>query len=276
MTPDIAHCGPAQRWRPTPVIAGSIGLHCVAAVGALFGPEVWPLAVGSVLANHVALGALGLLPRSTWLGPNITQLPSAARARHEMAITFDDGPDEEVTPRVLDCLDERGVRATFFCIASKASRYPGLCREIVERGHTVENHSRHHHPTFPLLGLGGIRAEILAAQSVLAELTGRAPRFFRAPAGLRNPLLDPVLHQLGLSLVSWTRRAFDTCRSDPARVARDLIRGLAAGDILLLHDGHAARTASDSPVVIEALPRILDAIEQAHLRPVTLAQAIRP
>ena len=266
---------PARRWRPSPLVAGSMGLHALAAASAFLGPSAWPWALGSVVANHAVLGALGLLPRSTLLGPNLTRLPAAAARRGEIAITFDDGPEPEATPRILDLLDERGVRATFFCIAESAERHRDLTREIVLRGHRVENHSRRHHPTFPFLGLGGIRREIAAAQRVLAEASGAAPRYFRAPAGLRNPLLDPVLHALGLALVSWTRRAFDTRRSDARSVAADLVRDVGAGDILLLHDGHWARTAAGAPVVLEALPRVLDAIASKGLRPVTIEDGVR-
>ena len=276
MTPELTQtAAPRGRWHPTPLIAGSIGLHCMAGIGALFGPEAWSWAVGSVVANHAVLGGIGMWPRSTLLGPNVRQLPGACAARGEIALTFDDGPDPEVTPRVLELLEARGVHATFFCIGSAASRHPDICRAIADRGHRIENHSRHHYATFPFLGLGGIRAEIGAAQSMLTEIAGAPPRFFRPPAGLRNPLLDPVLHELGLGLVSWTRRAYDTRRSDPQRAARRLLDGMAGGDILLLHDGHCARTCSGTPVVLEVLPRVLDAVERAGLRPVTLHQALR-
>jgi peptidoglycan-N-acetylglucosamine deacetylase len=276
VTPELAQtAAPRGRWQPTPLIAGSIGLHCMAGIGALFGPDAWAWVVGSVVANHAVLGSIGMWPRSTLLGPNVRRLPDPCAARGEIALTFDDGPDPEVTPRVLELLQARGAQATFFCIGSAASRHPDICREIADRGHRIENHSRHHYATFPFLGLGGIRAEIAAAQSLLTEIAGAPPRFFRPPAGLRNPLLDPVLHELGLALVSWTRRAYDTRRSDPQRAARRLLDGMAGGDILLLHDGHCARTRSGTPVVLEVLPRVLDAVERAGLRPVTLHQALR-
>ena len=83
-----------------------------------------------------------------------------------------------------------------------------------------------------------------------------------------------MLHALDLRLVTWTRRGFDTRHRDAARVAARLTRGLAAGDILLLHDGHAARTASGRPVVLEVLPRVLDAIAKDGLAPVTLRHAV--
>jgi peptidoglycan/xylan/chitin deacetylase (PgdA/CDA1 family) len=161
-------------------------------------------------------------------------------------------------------------------VAAQAARHPELAREIVRRGHSVENHSNVHANTFAFLLLRGLRRDFAASQSTLAALTGRAPRFFRPPMGFRNPLLDPVLHETGLRLVSWTRRGYDTRRGDADRVAADLERGLAAGDILMLHDGHAALTGAGEPVVLEVLPRLVAAIRQKGLKPVTLHQAIDP
>jgi peptidoglycan/xylan/chitin deacetylase (PgdA/CDA1 family) len=253
-----------------------MGLHGIAGASLLFGPQAWPWAIGALAANHVVLGAVGLWPRSTWLGANLTRLPDAAIARHEIALTFDDGPDPEVTPRVLDILDAHGVRATFFCIAGSATKHPELCREIARRGHTIENHSREHPMNFAMRGMGGMRREISSAQSDLAALTGRVPHFFRPPAGLRSPLLDPVLHDLGLRLVSWTRRGFDTRHSDAEAVYARVAEGLAAGDILLLHDGHCARTEGGEPVVVQVLPRLIRQAQSLGLKPVTLEHATAP
>jgi peptidoglycan/xylan/chitin deacetylase (PgdA/CDA1 family) len=264
---------PTTRWRPSPVIAGSMGLHCLAGAGAVFSPEVWPWALGAIAANHSVLTAAALWPRNAWLGPNVTRLPATAVARSEISLTFDDGPDPEVTPKVLDLLDSRGVTATFFCIGERSLAHADLCREIVRRGHGIENHSRRHLPTFALLGMGGMRREIAAAQAAIVEAAGVAPRFFRPPAGIHSPLLDPVLHGLGLRLVNWTRRGFDT-RHQPQVVTAKLVDGLRAGDILLLHDGGCARTPAGTPVVLEVLPRVLDAAAAARLRPVTLHHAI--
>jgi peptidoglycan-N-acetylglucosamine deacetylase len=226
--------------------------------------------------NHAALTAAGLWPRSDWLGPNHRRLPDAAARRQQVALTIDDGPDPEVTPRVLDMLDERGLVASFFCIAERAKAQPALLREIVARGHAVENHSHMHRHNFSLLGPRGYEREIGGAQSLLADLTGRAPTCFRAPAGLRNPFLDPVLHRLGLHLVSWTRRGFDTRERDPRRVLARLVRSLAAGDILLMHDGHAARTPQGRAVLLDVLPALAQKLREAKLDTVTLAAVLAP
>jgi peptidoglycan/xylan/chitin deacetylase (PgdA/CDA1 family) len=117
-------------------------------------------------------------------------------------------------------------------------------------------------------------AEISRAQDSIFRVTGCRPRFFRAPAGLRNPFLDPVLVRLKLRLASWTRRGFDTVSGDPDAVFRRLAHSLQTGDILLLHDGHAARSRSGKPVILEVLPRLLDALNTQGLTPVTLRSAL--
>ena len=261
------------RWQPALLIRASIALHLLALMVVIAGPAQWRWALGAVLANHALLTLAGLWPRSHWLGPNWTLLPAAAAARNEIALTIDDGPDPVVTPQVLDILDRYAAQATFFCIGEKAARYPDLCREIVRRGHALENHSQHHRHTFAFMGYSGLMRELQAAQDTLTAIAGQRPLFFRAPAGLRNPLLDPVLNRLDLQLASWSVRGFDTRIGDVERVKSRLLRGLQAGAILLLHDGNAARTAKGIPVILEVLPAVLAAAAAANLKFVTLRRA---
>ncbi|HEX8756888.1 MAG TPA: polysaccharide deacetylase family protein [Steroidobacteraceae bacterium] len=262
------------RWRPSPLMRASLGVHAGAVALALARPSAWPWALGAVLADHALLVAAGLTPRCGLLGPNWTRLPTAAACQRELAITIDDGPDPRVTPRVLDLLDERKAKATFFCIGERVQRHAELAREMVRRGHSVENHSHRHLSYFSMLGPRGILAEIERAQDTIGITTGQHPLFFRAPAGLRSPFLDPVLSRLGLRLASWTRRGFDTVSARAETVLGKLTRSLAAGDILLLHDGHAALTDRGAPVILEVLPRLLDTVAAAQLEPVTLRAAL--
>lgn len=263
-----------RKWQPTLLIRASLLLHLLALIGLIAAPGEWHLILGIVVTNHILLTLLGVWPRSRWLGPNWTRLPAAATARNEIALTIDDGPDPAVTPQVLDLLDRYQAQATFFCVGDKAARYPDLCREIVQRGHTVENHSQHHSHRFALMGLAGFTRELRAAQHTLTTITGQPPQFFRAPAGIRSPLLEPVLARLGLQLVSWSARGFDTRIGDVTRVNARLLHGLRAGAILLLHDGNSARSTAGAPVILEVLPFILPAARTAHLRWVTLRQAL--
>jgi peptidoglycan/xylan/chitin deacetylase (PgdA/CDA1 family) len=264
---------PDRPWQPTLLVRASLLLHALALTLIGAAPGQWRWVLGVVLADHGWLMLCGLWPRSQALGANWNTLPVAAAARGEVALTIDDGPDPAVTPQVLDILDRYAVRATFFCIGDNAAKYPQLCREIVRRGHAVENHSQHHRHHFSLLGPGGLRREVQAAQDTLSAITGTPPRFFRAPAGLRNPFLDAVLTRQGLRLVSWSTRAFDTRIGDAGRVRKKLLGDLRAGAIILMHDGNAARTPQGLPVIVEVLPALLERAAADGLRLVTLRQA---
>lgn len=260
-------------WRPTPVIRLSILLHVAAGVTVAMQPALWPWALGAVGGNHLLLTAAVFWPRGRALGANMDRLPATAVARREVCITFDDGPDPEVTPRVLDLLDREGAKATFFCVGEKAAAFPDIVREIVRRGHGVENHSQRHSNAFAFYGIFRLRRDLESTQAVVSGITGRPPRFFRAPVGLRSPLLDPVLARCGLRYVSWTRRGLDAVHRDPHKVLRRLVSGLAAGDILLLHDNGRGRTRDGTPVALAVLPELLERIRASGLRAVTLAAA---
>lgn len=264
----------SRAWTVSPALKASAALHVGAALGTVAAPAIWPWALGAVALNHAVITGAGLLPRTSLLGPNLTRLPAAAQARRELALTIDDGPDPEVTPRVLDLLDAAGAQASFFCIGWRARQSPALCREIVARGHRVENHGDSHSNAFSLFGPRRMRADVAAAQATLSDITGQAPLFFRPTAGLRNPFLEPVLASLDLQLAAWTRRPYDTRDGRPQQVLQRLTRGLGPGDILLMHDGHAALTPEGQPVILATLPLLLHRLKAESLQAVTLQQAM--
>jgi peptidoglycan/xylan/chitin deacetylase (PgdA/CDA1 family) len=254
----------------------SVALHVGAVAATAVHPHFWPWSLGAVAANHATITLAGLWPRSSLLGPNWTRLPPEAASHNAVAISIDDGPDPATTPRVLDILDAHCAKATFFCIGQRVERFPGLAREISDRGHAIENHTFRHPNYFSLLGPKAIVSEIVRAQDIIASVTGATPRFFRAPAGLRNPFLAPLLQRFDLHLASWTRRGFDTVNGNADVVFRRITRNLAAGDILLLHDGNAARGLSGTPVIHEVLPRILRQLAAQGLRPIVMREALDP
>jgi peptidoglycan/xylan/chitin deacetylase (PgdA/CDA1 family) len=260
-------------WHPTLLIQISVILHVLLLISVIVAPDLWRWMLAVFIGNHLVISAVGLWPRSNWLGPNWTQLPTAAVHRNEIALTIDDGPDPEVTPQVLDLLDRFNTKATFFCIGNRAAHHPGLCRDIIRRGHAIENHSQQHRLYFSMLGMGGFTREILAAQETIFSITGVCPKFFRAPAGLRNPFLQPVLSRLGLRLASWTIRGFDTQVKDAEKVKNKLLSRLRPGTIFLLHDGNAARTKENIPVILAVLPSLLVAANKENLHFVTLQEA---
>jgi peptidoglycan-N-acetylglucosamine deacetylase len=256
------------------IIQVSIVLHALVFILIILMPALWPLLLAVTLINHLILTAISLWPRSQLLGANWVQLPATAIAKNQIALTIDDGPDPEVTPKVLAILDQHQVKATFFCIGDKAQLYPALCQEIIRRGHAIENHTQHHWHTFSLLGPNGFTKEIEAAQNTLTTITGQRPQFFRAPAGLRNPFLDAVLKKLNLTLASWSVRGFDTQNRNAKQIKSKLISHLKAGTILLLHDGNAARSHQGTPVILEVLPDLLSTAKTQGLHFITLRQAL--
>lgn len=262
-------------YRPTPTVVICLLLHAVAVLGIVLMPAHWAGWLTLLALAQVVLTGCGLLPRCTLLGPNLNRLPAAAIKRREVALTIDDGPDPEVTPQVLAQLAAAGVKATFFCIGWRARQHPALLRAIVAAGHQVENHGDGHSNAFALYGPRRIEADLQAGNATFSELTGRRPRFFRPTAGLRNPFLDAVLHRLDMRLASWTRRAYDTRCGNADTVYHRLTDKLDAGDILLLHDGHAARTTDGQPVILAMLPRLLATLNERQLKPVTLDAALK-
>jgi peptidoglycan/xylan/chitin deacetylase (PgdA/CDA1 family) len=151
------------------------------------------------------------------------------------ALTFDDGPDPDVTPRLLELLRRHDVPATFFVAGEKAGRHPGLIREILSRGHAIGNHTYHHDPLLMLRSREKLREEIARTQELLSAFAIR-PLAFRPPVGITNSRLPGVLRELGLCCVTFSCRAFDRGNRRVARLAEIILGKVRPGDIILLHD----------------------------------------
>lgn len=262
-----------RHWFTTPALKISAAVHIGSALLALLEPALWHWALGAVLLNYLCLTAGVMWPKSRLLGPNMTHLPGIAAGRREITITFDDGPDPELTPLVLELLDQYGAKASFFCIASKVSAHPELAREIIKRGHSLENHTNSHPYTFAFFGPRGILREVESAQATISAVTGVTPMFFRAPMGFRPPFLAPAIERSGLCCTTWTRRGFDTFARHSAPVLQKLLNGLVAGDILLLHDGRPNQPNRNHKVILEALRRLLEHLQTVNLKSVSLPAA---
>lgn len=264
----------ARAWHRSRAIRLTLAVHAMGALVLAVQPGLWAWVATALAANHLVLTLAVFWPRGNFLGPNLSRLSRADGDEGRVVLTFDDGPDPDVTPQVLDLLDRYRMKASFFCIGERAAAFPEIVKEIARRGHSVENHSHAHAHAFAFYGIGRLAREVDAAQAIIAAHAGRAPAFFRAPAGFRSPLLDPVLAMRGLHYASWTRRCYDTVCRDPRVALERLTRGLAAGDILLLHDGGYARTPEGEPMVLAILPSLLDRLARQGLRSVALPDGL--
>ena len=194
----------------------------------------WHWGLPLLLASHVPFLWGTLRPGSGLFGPVLRQLPTREPV---VWLTIDDGPSDETTA-MLDLLDAHGAKATFFVVGARAAARPALVREIARRGHGLGNHSASHPQAwFWALPPARMRAEIEGAQRALQEITGSAPRWFRAVVGMANPFVAPVLRDAGLARVAWSARGFDAVLRDPASVVARIERDLAPGAIVLLHEG---------------------------------------
>lgn len=188
----------------------------------------------------------------------------ARGAGRRVALTFDDGPDPQRTPAVLDLLARQGVRATFFVVGARAEAHPELVRRMAAEGHVVGNHSYTHSWRFPLHSLGRTMEELRRTGEVLHRITGRQPRLFRPPFGVTNPTIARAVRRLGLDPVGWSIRSLDTMGQSPERVAARILRRLHPGAVILLHD----RCAGSERLV----GLLVEGLRSRGLEPVTLPE----
>lgn len=153
-----------------------------------------------------------------------------------LALTFDDGPHPEFTPRVLDVLADYGIEAAFFCIGQEVERCPELVRRIQREGHLIGNHSYTHANHLPLFRIPRMEEDFLKCSKAIGSITGNAPLWFRPPFGVSNPNIASVVKKMQLRVMGWSLRSFDGSGKNAEKVIRRVQRKLKPGSIILLHD----------------------------------------
>ncbi len=237
-----------------------------------------PWAIGipgaAAAATAYALGAMS--PWSQLFGPVLRRLPPGGTG-NQMALTFDDGPNPAVTPKLLDLLERFNGRATFFVIGKFARACPDLIREIEARGHILGNHTDTH-PNLMWLSRAGVREELHRCESsVMGALGGgKSPlnmKFMRPPYGFRGPNLNGVAREMRLEgVATWSLICYDWRPQPASRLIRRLGRARAR-DIVVLHDGDHRQLNGDRSHVVEALAHWLPRWRGAGMEFVTLEAA---
>ena len=248
-------------------VAATSGALALSAYSLLREPP--PLYVSLLaLTTYGTLVMIGVLVLRVRLFVNaVLRGPRGARG---VALTFDDGPDPISTPLVLDALDARGAKATFFVIGKKAEAHPELVRDMLRRGHAIGLHSYEHDRLFSLRPERVVRADLERGLAVLQAITGERTSWFRPPIGHTNPILARVAEDLDLLVVGWSVSARDgTARAEESACLARVRSGLDDGAIVLLHD--AAERADHSPLAPRLVPQVLAAIDDRNLTVVPLA-----
>lgn len=193
--------------------------------------------------------------------------------RRMLSVTFDDGPHPVYTPKIMDLLDNRNARGTFFMTGRNIESNPELVKEASARGHLIANHT-YSHPHALFCSADRLRNEINRTKNMIEDITGKTNRFFRPPYGFITPRMLSICRELELSIVLWNANGRDFRKNGAAAIVRRLRNGIKPGSILLLHDCKYSDNGADYSKSIEALGIILDNIDDRGLKPVTVEELI--
>jgi len=200
----------------------------------------WGLvALTAIWAVYLPLFAMGMVNgRMQFFCPCICR---GRAGKMRVALTFDDGPDPAATPALLDLLQREKIEAAFFCIGKNVAAHPQLAARIVEDGHLLANHTYRHPWWIGFLLSRSLTREIVLTQQAIERAAGITPRYLRSPMGITNPHFPAALRKVGMTLVGWDVRTFDTIGAEAAAIGR-ISRHARDGSIILLHDGGVSPT----------------------------------
>jgi peptidoglycan/xylan/chitin deacetylase (PgdA/CDA1 family) len=195
------------------------------------------------------------------------------KKRPRVALTFDDGPHPKFTSMVLDILKRRGARATFFLVGEKVLEQREITTRIVREGHDVGNHSMSHPHLLSLKRKREQVREMEGCDEAIQRTTGVSPVWYRPPMGYKTPSTFCAAKRLGLNVVGWEIKGWDTVYRDPKKIASSILNRVKRGSIILLHDSSSLKGKStDRSPTVDALPIILSGLKKMGLEPVTLTE----
>ena len=269
---------PPRGPEPRHAFAGGRLLFATFWLAGLAGLASMPLGGLPASAWLAALIVLGLLVSIAagvlWQRSGLLARPliGFADAGDRLALTFDDGPDPEVTPRVLEALHAAGQRATFFARGDRVAQHPELAQRVVDEGHELGNHSFGHAWHLGLWLSARVADDLERTSRIIVEATGQRPRFFRPPAAVLTPRIAAGAGRAGLQLCGHSLRSGDgSPLVSSARILQRLRGALRSGAILVLHD---ARVQGQPPASLALLPGLLEEMRRRGLRSVTLGELL--
>lgn len=186
--------------------------------------------------------------------------------QNTIAITFDDGPNPEFTPKTLELLQKYNAKATFFCIGKNVEKHPEIIQKIIAEGHQIGNHSYAHSNNYGFLSTKKIIADITKAQECIKKITETENQLFRPPFGVSNPNIAKAIKKIHLQPIGWSIRSYDTIAKEPKKVFKKIISKLKKGDIILLHD--------TSTLSISVLEQLLRWLQENSIESVSINQLL--
>jgi peptidoglycan/xylan/chitin deacetylase (PgdA/CDA1 family) len=231
--------------------------------------------LGPVLAATAAAAALtagyqSMAPTGQWYGRTFTGLP---RGTKQLALTYDDGPNDPHTQRLLEVLAKHEVSATFFLIGRYVRQHPEIAREIVKAGHIVGNHT-FTHPLLIFKRASEIRDELSDCRSALQDAIGEHSNLFRPPFGGRRPAVLRIVRELGLTPIMWNVTGFDWTAPPSAVIEQKVAKQIRGGDVILLHDGGHKQMGADRSQTVQATDRLITKYKSEAYEFVTISQML--
>lgn len=260
---------PAPFWGPGQGSAGSLGLPSLPAMAAPPPPAPASTATAAPLEGDSAPPGM-TAPEMTPGAGNTARGPRAYNAiqtdKPYIAITFDDGPNPETTPKLLKMLADRNIKATFFVLGSRAVASPEILRAMVAAGHEVANHSWNH-PQLTKVGVAGADKQIEDTNAAILEAAGVKATYLRPPYGSMNATLQQhIIDKYQMSFIYWSVDPLDWKNRDPNAIYDQIMRQVHPGAIILAHDIH--------PTTVAAMPRVLDALLAKGYKFMTVSELI--
>jgi peptidoglycan-N-acetylglucosamine deacetylase len=226
------------------------------------------LGAGAVCAAAVAAGYQTMAPTGQWYGKTFAGLERGSR---KLALTYDDGPNDPHTLRLLEVLARHEVRATFFLIGRYVRQRPDIAREILGAGHAIGNHT-FSHPLLIFQNENEIRRQLVECQAALQDAIGEAAILFRPPFGGRRPAVLRIARELGLEPVMWNVTGYDWNAPPGEVIERKVVRRVGGGDVILLHDGGHKEMGVDRSETVRATERLIGRYKQQGFEFETIPQ----
>jgi peptidoglycan-N-acetylglucosamine deacetylase len=223
---------------------------------------------GLVPAAAIAAGYQSMAPTGQWFGRTFTGRPRESR---QLALTYDDGPNDPHTLRLLEVLSRHEAHATFFLIGSRVRQRPDIVREIAAAGHLIGNHT-FTHPLLTFKSTSQIRRELLDCRSTLEDSVGLHSNLFRPPFGGRRPAVLSVARDLALEPVMWNVTGYDWTAPPAQVIEQKVAKRVRGGDVILLHDGGHTQMGADRSQTVIATDRLITRYKSEGYTFVTIPQ----
>jgi peptidoglycan/xylan/chitin deacetylase (PgdA/CDA1 family) len=230
-----------------------------------------PVLAGTAAAAAVAAGYQSMAPTGQWYGRTFTSLP---RGTKQIALTYDDGPNDPHTLRLLEVFAKHGVHATFFLIGRYVQQRPDVVREIVKAGHVVGNHT-FTHPLLIFKSTTEVRKELSDCRSALHDAVGEHSDLFRPPFGGRRPAVLGIVRELGFQPVMWNVTGYDWNAPPSAVIERKVVKQIRGGDVILLHDGGHKQLGADRSQTVLATENLIKRYKQEGYEFVTIPKMMQ-